>query len=392
MNEILKQFGDIHPARAMDFDVLYAGLQSEVEAGYINKQVDKDLGLEIFKYSNSCTFEKHWNVFTLIARGLILAPCEKMVVATPFPKFFNYGEVSFDLPNGSFVSFEKMDGSLGIVYHWRNKWRVATCLSFLSDQSRWAENYLNNVVSRSALSYLIIGDTYLTEIIYPENRIVVKYDFNDLVLLSGYYKTGHEMQYDHVQDLGNKLKLRTAKVYEYSSIENILELSKTMSCDQEGFVLRFDNDYRLKIKGDEYCRVHRLISRCTPLAIWDSMCSCDDFSALLKFLPEEFIKDLTKIREIFTSKFDSFSSDLKSAMELTKDFSDKELGIAIANNELKYSKNILSCLFPCRKVNFWEEISRPGKLRSFVFRSFRPTNNILEGYTPSNAMNRFEDV
>jgi RNA ligase len=55
--------------------------------------------------------DKAWNQFTLMARGLILCPSEKRVVATPIPKFFNYGEV-LDVPELPFNATVKMDGSL----------------------------------------------------------------------------------------------------------------------------------------------------------------------------------------------------------------------------------------------------------------------------------------
>jgi hypothetical protein len=73
-----------HPVHLLSFDEIYAGLMIEVEAGYINKQVKGDL--ELFNYSVNATFEKHWNKFTLVARGLILCPTQKKVVALPMPK------------------------------------------------------------------------------------------------------------------------------------------------------------------------------------------------------------------------------------------------------------------------------------------------------------------
>ena len=46
-------------------------------------------GLRLYCYSSSCVYDGQWNEATMIARGLVLDVEKQMVVATPFPKFFN---------------------------------------------------------------------------------------------------------------------------------------------------------------------------------------------------------------------------------------------------------------------------------------------------------------
>lgn len=380
---------NIHHARTMDFDELREGLQNRVKSGYIHCQTDKNLGLEIYKYSDVCTWEKRWNVFTLMARGLILAPEEKQVVATPFPKFFNYGELTTELPDEPFETFEKMDGSLGIIYYWKNKWHVATCLSFHSEQAQWAEKWLHDNINLGAV--LVPGATYLVEIIYSSNRIVVPYDFEGLVMLGIYTSYGEEMSYDSIIPLEKHTNFRVASRHSYESIDDILKICKTLSSSQEGFVVRFKNGYRIKIKGDEYVRIHKLISRCTPLAVWEAIRECDDLDVLKQELPEEFGKDLDKMRNLLLNKYNDFIYDILNAEQYTKDLSDRELGLAIQQGTLPFDREVVAYLFPCRKKKFWEDVVRPSRMRRSVFDRFRPTANILEGYTPSTAMNRFEE-
>lgn len=389
MEKLLEKISAIHPARAMDFDDLQKGLQKEVQAGYIMCKTDESLGLEIYKYSNSCTYDKHWNVFTLIARGLILAPKEKQVVATPFPKFFNYSEITTYLPDEPFETFTKYDGSLAIIYFWKSKWRVATCLSLQSEQSKWAEKWLHANINLGAV--LVPGATYLAEIVYPGNRIVVPYDYEGLVMLGIYTSYGQEMSYDTIAPLENHTKFRVAKRNSYESIDDILKISETLPSSQEGFVVRFKNGYRIKIKGEEYCRIHRLISRCTPLAVWEAMRECDDLETIKKELPEEFAKDLDSMRVILNNLYNDFITKILKAELYTKDMSDQELGKAIQSGELPFSREVTAYLFPCRKKNFWEDVSKPSKMRRSVFDRFRPTANVLEGYIPCTSMNRFEE-
>ena len=65
-------------------------------------------------------------LFSLISRGLILDPVQRLVIATPFPKFFNFNEGGVALPDEPFTVSEKLDGSLGILFHHQGKWRITT--------------------------------------------------------------------------------------------------------------------------------------------------------------------------------------------------------------------------------------------------------------------------
>jgi hypothetical protein len=88
---LLAQLLGQHPARRMPFDELRAGLLRNVERKFVN--ISRDGDVELYGYSTQCQFEQRWDLFSLIARGLILDAAQCRVVATPFPKFFNYGTV-----------------------------------------------------------------------------------------------------------------------------------------------------------------------------------------------------------------------------------------------------------------------------------------------------------
>ena len=383
-----------HPATTMSFNKLYKGLMERVEKGYIN--VQRSNGLEIFSYSKSCVYDGAWDKFTTMARGLILSPHfkDKRIVALTFPKFWNLGEVSTILPDLPFTVLEKIDGSLGIIFYWRGKWQVATKGSFISDQSQWATEWLNKNVATVSLDTNL---TYLTEIIYHSNKIVVSYDFEGLVLLSGYdLKTGLE-----VLDIARNWfpdfdKLRIPKSYRYDSLDKMIEVAATLDSNNEGFVVRFSNGYRIKIKGQDYCRVHRLISNCTPLAIWDMMRNLDDLDVIRKDLPEEHQRDFDMIRALLQDQFDDYVFAIREFYEDTEDLSDKELGLKLSDNYfVEISKAAKTFVFACRKKGFLDEVyETPDNIkhaRRALFDKFRPTGNILEGFIPSSAMNRFEE-
>lgn len=387
---ILESVCGQHPAKTMPFDTLYQGLMDGVQNGdvYVNRNSTGEL--EIFNYTPECQFDKRWNVFSLISRGLILCPGKKEVVATPFPKFSNYLEFGAWLPDCGFSVANKYDGSLGVIFRFRGDWQVATRGSFSSEQAIWAKNWLDNNIQKHKL---FPGDTYLAEIIYAENRIVVPYDYEGLVLLSVYDNLGFEIDFGEAQSIGKEAGFLPCKQFHYSRIDDLLEVAETLSANEEGFVVRFENGYRVKIKSSEYCRVHRLISGITPLRVWESMMNGDDLEAIKAQLPEELQKDFDTIRNIIAQKTQAIVDELTEAHERTKHLSDKDLGLAIKNGTLGESEAIRYMLFCVRKQDLLEDFknNRAGRGRKMVFAACKPRGNKLPGYKPSSAMNRFSE-
>ena len=278
----------IHPARRIPFNELYQGLLENVKARNIVRVVEGNL--EIFNYTTHAQYKANWNVFTLIARGLVIDVKKQAVIATPFPKFFNFGEAKVwdaDI-SGDVLVYQKYDGSLGVVFYDGERWRVATRGSFDSDAAIWGQRWLDENVDTGLLE---IGNTYLFEIIYLGNRVVVPYDFQGMVLLSAYDLSGFEYIRSQVEKLADKLKIRVTEIEQFESITNLVEASKTLDRNSEGWVIRFANAHRLKIKGAEYCRLHRLTSQVTPLAIWEILKEDDDLEAIRKELPEEHLQE-----------------------------------------------------------------------------------------------------
>jgi RNA ligase len=186
---------------------------------------------------------------------------EGNVVARPFKKFFNIEEGKHT-PTEEFEVFEKMDGSLGIVFKYNNEVIYATRGSFASDQAKWMVNYGNQ---NNFKDILVEGFTYLFEIIYDDNRIVVKYDYEDLVLLGMINtETGYEVDLYgdgvdvRLKNLINNLGFKVVK--KYDGINDYSVLKEMIKDDEEGFVVRFSNGDRMKVKGEEYLRLHKMMT------------------------------------------------------------------------------------------------------------------------------------
>lgn len=372
-----------HIARAHDFDALKAALDERAERRLVARRTHPEAEhLVLYCYTQQATFSGEWDSFVEAARGLVLDTRARRVVATPFPKFFNYGERGrFDLPDEPFEVFEKLDGSLAIVFHDSETWRVATKGSFISEQAKWATAWLAD----RAFAGLSPACTYLFEIIYPENQIVVRYDFSGLVMLGAYDPDGEEIETDDLWVIARALGTRVATSYHYDSIEEIVDAVAKFGSDREGFVVRFMSGYRVKVKGAEYLRVHRLASRITPLGLWDAMQSGDDLDGIRKEIPEEFYGDFDTIRTMFQSKFDALGNAVATEAAKWEGKPDKELGLALDTID----ESIRRLVFPFRKKGAaW---ATDPVTRKLLFKQFRPDGNLLDGYKPGGSLARIAE-
>ncbi len=387
--------GDFLPIRLWNYKKLHDALVREVEAGMINVQTHPEFpNLKIYKYSQSAVCERNWNEITLISRGLILDTDAKRVLATPLVKFFNLGELIpiSEYKGKRFRSLEKMDGSLGILFYYKG-WRVATGGSFASEQAKWANKYLEKHIDTSTL---VEGATYLLEIVYPENRIVVPYSKDALYLLAA-YRRGYELDSSQLNIVAAEAGFKMPQHYWFQDLDEILKETSLIDHTHEGFVVQFNDGVRVKVKGDEYCRIHKLISRVTPIAVWEMLLNGDDMDRALIDLPEEMESDYKKIVSILQGNLQDMLDGIEYAYEVTKHLSNKELGLAFKDKESKILEDekiarFRDYIFARRKSTFLESVENVDSLtRKGIFRKFRPKSNFLAGYSPSSAMNRFND-
>jgi RNA ligase len=277
-------------------------LNKYYEEGWVIKQTHSILPLTIWNYSQTTQYEGKWDEVTTICRGLV-TDNKGNIVAKPFKKFFNMEEGKHT-PTPEFEVFEKMDGSLGIMFLCNNELICATRGSFTSDQAKWmmvfAEKY-------NYKDIIVDGFTYLFEIIYPENRIVVDYNGQERLVLLGIIKTetGKEISYHALPfDEFDVVK-------KYDGIKDYSILKKLVDNNQEGFVIRFSNGDRMKIKGEEYIRLHRIMTEVSTTSIWEILSNGDDIEGLLKDVPDEFYSKIKGYENELKSQYENIENEYK---------------------------------------------------------------------------------
>jgi RNA ligase len=290
------------------------------------------------------------------------------VIAKSFDKFFNLEEHSTEeIPNEDFEVYEKLDGSLGILFWYQGKWILASKGSFVSEQALKGKQILN---SKYNVEPIPKGYTTLLEIIYPENRIVCNYgDDEVLVVLSMISNaTGKELDYDSLLKINEETGLPVVK--KYDGIQDYKTLKSLISKDREGYVVRFRNGFRMKIKGEEYVRLHRILTGFSNVDIWEYLKDDKNLDELLDRVPDEFdswvrntIKDIkteyekldNEYKWIFKVLMRSPQSESKKGFaEHAKNY--KHSGILFKMFEDKeYSHYIWKQIRPIYSKPFWQK-------------------------------------
>lgn len=256
-----------------------AELSAAIEAGHVTRRQHPNLPLSIYTYTRAAQYSRAWTTATIRCRGLIVDDTTSEIVAWPFPKFFNVGEHDHGndyappLPDEPFEVYDKVDGSLGIVFHYAGRWHVASKGSFTSEQAMWAQAW----ISTSDTSRLRPDITYLCEIVYPENRIVVDYgDRQDLVLLGAYNSKGEEGRLSWVEPdwkpIGSVVRtwptLPLPELIKLAEANTRPDGSPTSGISTEGYVIRYTSGLRAKAKLSEYVRLHKVLTGINERDIW----------------------------------------------------------------------------------------------------------------------------
>jgi T4 RnlA family RNA ligase len=266
-----------------------------------NKHPEYDIW--ILNYSVKAQSKKFWDEYTMACRGLVIDN-GGTILARPFQKFKNYEEYLPSEINWSqkFETFEKMDGSLIIVFYYKPRmlWIVASRGSFISEQCLEAQKMLDY----NTYDKLDKDNTYLFEVLYPENRIVVDYgNRRELVLLTVIDTvSGHELSYDLVVESYSKY-FTIVKKLKMSNFTELLEYKKSNRDNEEGAVVRFEDNFRFKMKFEEYIRLHGILTNVSNLTVWEHLKGNYDFDALLDRVPDEFYDWLKRTTKTLQSNF-----------------------------------------------------------------------------------------
>ena len=297
----------------------YKECYQEYLDGNVSLRKSEDGFYTIFNYKADCEFNNRWNSVNRWCRGIIF-DLNETLIALPFQKFFNLNQkpetqLEKVLKWGDPVRVsEKMDSSMGTIFWDPNerKMKVATRGSFDSEQASWATQWINreeNYISKKEFTTFqkhireLKKKTLLVEIIYSKNRIVVDYgDYEGLTVLAYMDWETEKPLYDFSQI---PKTWRVAKSYSHS-LSKLIDLRQKISYNEEGWVLTYSNGKMIKIKGEEYLKIHKLKYELTDRRILEHCRESKDAYEALKIckeMPDEFFEEIYKKIEVYFFRY-----------------------------------------------------------------------------------------
>ena len=239
----------------------------------------------------------------LEARGAIFRQDdaqEWICVCHPFDKFFNYGEkysavgaIDWDTAR----VMEKIDGSLIKLWFDAGEWHISTngtidAFKASCGDSTFGDVFMSILGQNDFFSVLRSRYNYMFEMVAPAyNHIVVRYPENKIYFLGCRDMVSDEETLEQDIDMA-QYGIEFPKVFPHYSLAACIEACHNMGIDEEGYVVVDDEFNRIKIKGDEYLRLHRIrgngpLTALRVIEMWQAE-ALDDFVA---YYPEyqEFV-------------------------------------------------------------------------------------------------------
>lgn len=305
-------------------------LNEEIKNGYVRKTLHPTLPLAILNYTEKAAFDRHWTPVTRRCRGLIYRQATGQVIASGPAKFFNYGEssaVQYPLDTPVRV-VPKEDGSLGIGWHYEEPhgqdwhWGISTRGSFASEQAEHAtllvkmnehDNGHYEYMSGALEQYSHRNETYICEIVYPANKIVLDYKGADKVIPLG--------------SVDNKTGLIVWRPFDFNGWDyEITTLADALMLPipegKEGYVLDVLNDKgevidHLKLKGDWYKMMHAAIFGLTEKRVWEAWSM--DASEFFEELPDELQPWALAVADRLDEEYSALSAEIHEAYNTIMD-------------------------------------------------------------------------
>lgn len=326
-------------------------LEDYVDKGLLRKAEDEDLVQ--YNYSEYTNNGSLWDEITMFNRGNIYEKKTGNLIAKAMPKFMNLSQLHEDkqeelLTHKEFNLTEKMDGCLGILYKYKGEIRCNSRGGF--------DNYVTDKIKEllpkySMVKKLLEHNTLNVEVISPETKIICDYgDIQDLYLITAYSNNPNigELSYSQIKLMAQIMRMPVVKEYNMTWDE-LLSWQKSADWTQEGFVIRFPNNERVKIKSEDYLRIAKFkigLSKKSLWKIWKNdlkqHSKVDHIKEYLSCCPDELYNIANGYLLELKEALEKEKIILLKLIKDLKDKSNKELGLYFKDNPSKYKSAIFA--------------------------------------------------
>lgn len=300
--------------------------------------------LILFKYSQIDSPAAHPVVKE--CRGIILDSSNNWaIVSRPYDRFYNYGDVNAsDINWESARIYEKLDGSLAVLYWYDNAWQMATSGS--ADASGPVNNDATMTFADlfwqtwNNLGYKLPTDTsccYMFELMTPLNRVIVPHNDSKLVLHGIRSVEGNYVE-NAPELTAEALGWQCVKSYPLKTIDDVLNATKALNpVQQEGFIVCDNQFRRIKVKSPQYVALSHMKDGFGNRRMIE-LIRTNEGSEFLAYFPE-----YAPLYNGWKTKYDTLTVELTNAYDAIKHIPIQK---DFALEAQKY--NMPSCLFSLR--------------------------------------------
>ncbi len=266
------------------------------------------------------------------------------LLALPFPKFFNNGEIqqtkNLDI-NEAVHIVEKLDGSLISFFKINDILEIKTMKSFHSEVANDARRFLKTEECtrvREFSSCLVdIGLSPIFEYVSPLNQIVVDYKKENFVFLGARsMKTGKI----YMPSEFNTMHITVPCVFSSEMVSTYLEEKNI-----EGVVLTMPDGLLFKMKSDEYVQVHKgsnavFSGNKTKILNLITIGKIDDVKGILsKKNATQRLELIDIVEDKYTQRYVELERQAQSFVDENMRIGRKEIGIQLGNNSSVFGED-----------------------------------------------------
>jgi len=274
-------------------------------------------------------------------------------------RFYDLGRDCCDInvnSNIKDIEFEsKEDGSLIILSYFEDQWIAGTRgstfnNSYVFKNKTYSDLFWETInIDKNKLDKDIC---YMFEFCSTKNRIVVKYNNDELFLTGARRKSDNwsELKSDELDIIAKELNVLRPKIYKFNSIEKCVLNLLSLDLNHEGYVLKRWNDNlkryeRAKAKGKQYLEASRIICGLS-LSSFVSMILSDKYVFFEKDF-EEIYKEACELKDIIIEESGKVDYIYQLEYDKVKDIENdgerkKQFVINIKNIKTKYEKEIFN--------------------------------------------------
>lgn len=249
-------------------------------------------------------------------RGLIFDKSGNLI-SRPFHKFFNLGEreetqaqmIDF---NTQHAIIDKADGSMVRPLIINDKLYLGTKMG-VTDIAIEATKLVTTEQGEWLREMFYAGKTPIMEYVSPNNKIVLHYDNPDLIILgvrdnlTGVYEDYESAPFTKPTLYGSLT----------TSLDDYVQKVRN-EVGREGDIIRFHNGHMLKVKADEYVRIHKVKDRIrTDRNILDIIIH-EELDDVIAILDEQDVATVREYERKFNTAFENVMGRLEGLVMISK--------------------------------------------------------------------------